>query len=105
MAAGKLTVEQVITNVPRRWRSQYGGRLHLPTWKDPSRTWGDVADKLDSAPDKESIDAIIGNDSWTTLRCDECGKDVDEVAVFDVNGGEYVLHLCKDCCTSVWEKK
>ena len=45
------------------------------------------------------VTAIIGNDSWTSLKCDECGKYVDAV----VQVGEepdyesYSAKLCKPC--------
>ena len=34
---------------------------------------------LGAAPDPDEVNNIIGNDSWTYLKCDECGQDVDFV--------------------------
>ena len=34
---------------------------------------------LGATPDPDAINKIIGNDSWTYCKCDECGDEVDFV--------------------------
>jgi len=62
----------MIRGVAERWRNQYWNtknkkfidiRTHLETLNVETATPADVA-------------AIIGNDSWMKLRCDECAQDV-----------------------------
>lgn len=100
---GKLTIDEVIFSVGERWREQYERDFDRPRFTDPKTTPRDVYEKILKATSAEEIDAAIGNDSWTSLMCSECGEKVDSVAVFDVNCGEYSLHLCKSCCMEAWK--
>ena len=60
-----LITRQSLANIMlKRWMKQYpsGKWAHkVPLLKD-----------LGDTPDPDAIDAIIGNDSWPTIRCDEC---------------------------------
>jgi hypothetical protein len=72
-----LTKENHVASVPARWRRQYGKGEWVNDFKKQ-----DIQNKLDAAiPSKEVYDKIIGNQSWTRLECDSCGKDV-EIVVF-----------------------
>jgi hypothetical protein len=54
---------------------------------------------LGPEPRPEDVETIIGNRSWTRIRCSECGKEAGEV----VEVGEEpdyessTTWLCKDC--------
>lgn len=97
------TAKEAAENASKRWKDQYGGRFHLPTYTNPKKTWGDIFNEIDGESDPVKINAAIGNNSWTTVSCSECHNDVEAVAVFDVNGGEYNHYLCKSCCMAVWK--
>jgi hypothetical protein len=80
-----LTKKQVIKDVPKRWKNQYpNGKEH-------------IYEKLIAAKplSKKKVDAIIGNDSWTTLTCDQCSKDVPLVVLLD--NSEYSNSICEQC--------
>lgn len=94
-----IKVSDVIKNVPNKWYEFY------KNWKD----YGDKWDKkpiteallaLGNDPKKEDIDRIIGNDSWTTLKCDSCRENTDMVISFEINGGEYRHDLCRECLSN-----
>ncbi len=72
------------------WRAQYGFDRD------------DVASRIDALgpkPDPESVNEIIGNDTWTRCDCDECGREVEFVVEF----GEYqdyaleTARICEEC--------
>lgn len=93
------TEKEAIRSAPKRWADQY-------------RNYKDRGDKFDKSPktekllalsepySAEEINEIIGNDSWTSVRCDECRKQSKAVASFDINAGEYTHSICRDCLIS-----
>lgn len=91
-----MTTRSMIQGVAQAWRFQYE-RFKCGADKM------EIADKLD-ALDKdtatsEDVARIIGNDSWTKLRCDECARYVEAV----VQVGEepeiesHTACLCREC--------
>lgn len=47
---------------------------------------------------KETIDKIIGNESWTRLVCPICGKSVDKLGFIDGYGDDYQHEsVCINC--------
>ncbi len=104
-----ITQRDVIKTVAARWRAQYHPfEPSSPLFSERNgitveKTKREIADELD-ALNKDTatvadVTAIIGNDSWTDLKCDECGKYVDAI----VQVGEepdyesYSAKLCKPC--------
>jgi hypothetical protein len=87
-----ITREEHIKNVPKMWKLQYPGGKE-----------GIYEKLLDAKPlTKEKVDAIIGNESWTRLSCDECEKDVDIVVIF--SDSETSRAICKKCITKASRK-
>jgi hypothetical protein len=107
----KLTTQRdLIRAVAARWRQQYepftnddkplfsvrnGYRQPIPKKA--------IAEKLD-ALDKETATAaevaeIIGNESWTRLTCDECGKDTDALLTVgqEPDYESHTASLCRSC--------
>lgn len=72
----KITTRSLIQSVVTRWSEQYGVGRHGPDKQQ-------ILEKLKMLDletcAKESVNAIIGNSSWTTLRCDDCRSEVDTV--------------------------
>ncbi len=92
------TQRQLIQAVAKRWREQYQPFSD----KDPMDKRG-IADKLDAldgnAASAEDVNAIIGNQSWTRLACDECKEDTTlTVQVGDEPDYEsHTAELCLEC--------
>lgn len=81
---------------PSRFAMQYRDRMDVPLadGKPPQKTY----DKLVNCDlNPETINRIMGNDSWTQLTCNACRKDVESVISIDVTGGEYATYICEDC--------
>ena len=82
----------------------------------PSEYWGIGPDRRDAISRKlaeldkekataEEIKAIIGNDSWTNLRCDSCKADnlPMVVTVGEESAPESATaNLCYSCCGVAW---
>ena len=98
-----LTAKEVSAMAAERWKRKYERMFHLKTHINPNKTWGKIYEEIKDESDPAKINAAIGNESWTTVSCSECGKHVDAVAVFDVNGGEYDHYLCNSCCMDIWK--
>lgn len=64
---------EVIKSVPDRWKAQYDGTK----WERHRK----ITDELQALKATEftatDVERIIGNASWTTLKCDECHYDED----------------------------
>jgi len=93
------TKQMLIDNVAQNWRSQYfkpylmGGH-----WSSVHSEM--VYDQLTAlkTPTVADIAAVIGNASWTRLKCDECDQEVDRAVYLgkiDYDGG--VICVCPDC--------
>lgn len=61
-----ITKENLLKNIVKDWKFQYG---------DSSP---EITQKLQSLedPTEEQVTAIIGNNSWMSNICDECGREV-----------------------------
>lgn len=77
----KITKLDVIRRVAARFKKQY---FHKGVW--PEAHFGLVRDHqvtyqsiVDAGDDGAAIDVAIGNSSWTSLKCDECGTYVEEL--------------------------
>jgi hypothetical protein len=84
------TVKQNCRDVAKRWKEQYP--------KDKA----DIYDKLVALKGEgtpEEIAIIIGNDSWTTVTCDECGGDVDGIVIVgeEENYDSRTASICMSC--------
>ena len=79
-----ITKLDIILGVAKRWRSQYNDAgLDTLDYQRPHQTKRDILNQLEAldltSATQEEVNKIIGNDSWTALKCDECGEDVDAV--------------------------
>ena len=106
----KLTTQRdLIRTVAARWRQQYepfshdiplcsvrnGHRQTIP--KKEIAAMLDATDLETATP--ADIAAIIGNESWTRLTCDECGKDTDAVLTVgrEPDYESRTVSLCRSC--------
>jgi len=78
----RLTTVQTLCNeVAGRHRFQYAHRMHTPLFdgKLPVDIQAQLV-ALGPTPTKADVDRVMGNESWTRLRCNGCGQDVDAAA-------------------------
>lgn len=86
-----LTKQSKIKNVAKNWKSQYFKNGTWKPCKDGSDViYGRLLELKDSATE-EDIASIIGNHSWTSIRCDDYGEDSEIVVVFDED------YICPQC--------
>ena len=87
-----ITIRDIIKSVPERW-----ARLCRLTCPDTGKA-GRILAALQSLDletcTKKDIADVIGNDTWTGLRCNSCGKDVDAV----VHIPDVILDNCSYIC-------
>lgn len=79
------------------WKKQY------PDWRPSSffdsRAVTAKLEALGPDPDPDAVDTAIGNKSWTTVRCNECSENKEElVQVGQPPDYESAIALlCVDC--------
>lgn len=83
-----LTKRDQIQSVVVRWTEQY---KNFPPDYWAYETLKKLKQLNFNTCSATDVDIIIGNGSWTTIRCSECQIRVDAVVIF--NDG----HLCKKC--------
>ncbi len=106
----KLTTQRdLIRAVAARWRKQYEPFTHdTPLFSVrnghrqaiPKKEIAEMLDAIDpETATPEDIAAIIGNESWTRLTCDECGKDTDAVLTVgqEPDYESHTASLCRSC--------
>jgi hypothetical protein len=96
-----ITKRQLIKSVPIRWLAQYPNGKFLVLEKI-------AALDLDKC-DAKAIDDIIGNDTWTKLDCDSCGKDSPIVTempdMYELHyGPKYYCGNClRSAANAIWD--
>ena len=88
------TTRTQILGVAAAWREQYGH------YKDQSWEWARVIGRQLDALDGETasakdVEAIIGNDTWTKLQCEECESAADIVLEFKCASRS--IMVCRGC--------
>lgn len=90
-----LRKKDVCLRVGDRWREQYGTGTGWE--KDESKQL--IQAELDALRVSEMTEGriaeIIGNESWTRLECDNCGRDVDEIVSLGKRHG--FVNICERC--------
>ena len=99
-----ITERDQIRTVADRWGEQYG----KPYWKSDERKQ-EIGRRL-AALDKEKcsaadVAAIIGNDSWSLLQCDNCEAEVTAVVRVgdEPDYDSRTVTLCKSCAVKAVE--
>lgn len=111
-----VTQRDLIRGVAAKWRGQYQYAIENPekdarwhTGETKASIWAALkALDLETAT-ADDVRRIIGNDSWTSLRCDECGTETEQVLMFGTSGYESSTHsLCAKCvhaAFALWETR
>lgn len=86
-----LTKQQHVNRVAEHWKSAY---FKNGKWEYDGRDKiYDRIKKLGDNPCSKDIDKIIGNDSWTSMWCDNCDGGNDIIFSFCMDG----YHHCSIC--------
>jgi hypothetical protein len=92
-----VTTQTQVASIVRRWQRAYPKNVIL----NDGRSTDDIAATLSSLSPlttiEEVVTAIIGNDSWTALRCDECGRKVNVVVIIGGAVDQHSQHICREC--------
>jgi len=94
-----ITPQTLAQDTPRRWREQYGD----PFWEKDKEKKNitrqlDAIEKLGHPIQPETIEAIIGNGSWTRVsKCDECGVESPDLVVEIGEAPDYESHTAYIC--------
>jgi hypothetical protein len=90
-----------VKDVPEKWKQTY-----CPPWKggvwQNDQSWKPTDREamyhqiIAANGDAEKIDAIIGNDTWTSFQCIECEKRKTVGVTFD-NGDGGEITICREC--------
>lgn len=98
-----ITKESKIASVADRWKKQYS---HGDKWDtylhSRGRTAREIWKQLKSlrpGSSEDDIQEIIGNRSWTSIECDECGMECDLVVRLgrDLDYAEHTAEICIPC--------
>ncbi len=88
------TIRTRVRGVARAWHQQYGA-----TPAPDKAEIGRRLDALEANATAKEVEDIIGNDTWTTLDCDECKRKVAAVVeIGDPSRDSYERRdVCKKC--------
>lgn len=97
----KITKLDVVRRVASRFKRQYfrngiWSEAHFGLVRDSQVTYQSI---VDAGDDADAIDVAIGNGTWTSLKCDECGKDVKELMQIgqELDYESATANVCFDC--------
>lgn len=86
-----ITQRGKIKDVVKNWERQYPPKTTEPDKAEIGQKLRKL--NLDKAMIHD-VEKIIGNYSWTRLRCDECNREDDELlSVVQVG----TVNMCKEC--------
>lgn len=100
-----ITRREIIKSVPSRFMSQYSRYSDdkpLP-WTAGVESKREMFERLRALDTDtctaEDVGAIIGNDSWTSLDCSECGQSCDAVVRIgdEPDYDARWVDVCSDC--------
>lgn len=97
-----ITERSLIETIVRRWDQHYSpGRL------GPDEIREQLASLNLAIATVAEINEIIGNDSWTSLSCNECGKRCTELMQLGTEEDYFhegrIIVCCKDCLIKAYQ--
>jgi len=95
------TTRSMITTVAKRWDSQYASypANHVLRGR---KTVGEISTALNELSESatvEDVASIIGNTSWTHLKCSRCNEEPGAVVVLSNDASEF--KLCQKCVEEI----
>lgn len=97
-----VTTRSQIRSVAERWKQQYPTDQATMHFKSTDAIHARLLALDTETATAEDVSAVIGNDSWTRIRCDQCRKDVDAAVVCGEapNYESNTANLCVPCLES-----
>lgn len=100
-----ITRKGLAPKVAARWKNNYFKNGEWRYGEDKK----DIYLRLEGIglnPTPEEVNEAIGNSSWTDVRCDECGKYVDEVVQVgqEPDYDSCTANICKPCLILAMEE-
>lgn len=89
------------SSIQKAWKNAY---YHRNAWS--SSCMEEIYDnlvKLGDSPTADDINHIIGNSSWTSINCDVCGRDKQDVVELgqEADYEATPAYVCYDCAKKV----
>ena len=95
-----ITERSRIATVAERWAA-YGPEFRQLRTGSSKEIYDRLRALNTAKVSANTVNKIIGNATWTTIRCDECSANVLKAAVlYDLNGAA-VFRICESCATKV----
>lgn len=98
-----ITRQELANRAANTWKGQYlekdGWRTNL---KGPTELVYNSIIQLGDNPNPDEVDKIIGNGSWTRVKCDECQQDQNAAIITGTD--EASIYLCKSCISTMNEQ-
>lgn len=81
------------------WYNTYYDRRNGWRYGDNKRVIFEELVALGQEPDPDDVDRIIGNNSWTSTRCDECGESPEFVVMVgeEPDYESNTVFICSPC--------
>lgn len=101
MRSSLITKQTTIDTIADRWRRQYTNYSSSHPLSC-GETVGSIHEKLkalNSSATESDIAAIVGNSSWTRLKCFRCEQEVNELA--SISDDENSLQICRECFNEI----
>jgi hypothetical protein len=96
-----ITERSLIQGVAEMWDAVYGPEFR-PTNNGSSKEKSDKLHALNlNKVSANTVNKIIGNDTWTVLICHECAVKVKKIVVFYGPDGDRAYQICESCATKV----
>ena len=96
-----ITERSLIKEVAEMWDAVYGPAFR-PTNNGSSKEISVTLHALNlNKVSANTVNKIIGNDTWTVLICHECAVEVKKVVVFYNGDGDRAYQICESCATKV----
>ena len=93
-----ITAERLAAEAAQAWHRAYDRFPADPSW--PFVSVAAALDALGECPTPDSVNAAIGNKSWTSPpSCDGCGADADRIVRVgqEPDYDSHTAHLCEAC--------
>ena len=92
-----FTRKHLVATVAERWAQQYSERgWGFVGMRGNRRDSREIYERLLAATTEEEITQIIGNPSWTSLKCSVCEEEQQVIVGFEDGDGDYTK-VCNDC--------
>lgn len=95
-------IKQTRTAKAAKAAERFASNYKLYNGWEIGNKWGEIYKRLialGANPSPDAVNEVIGNDTWTACRCDECELYVEEVIVLgeEPDYESSTASVCKEC--------